>query len=177
MRTGMTSVQWWNSIKINDKLLTDWLKSQYHGEATAAVRIRKFANEYAVNTRQKRALEVVAGQEELHAGWVEKLLKSRGIIASILDKHERYWDKTLQGITSWETGCAVAAHAEAMRLERIRVIANDLYAPNDIRKVFQQILPQEEFHETIFRKFSNPEAMATTDINHIQGLEALGLIL
>ena len=46
----------------------------------------------------------------------------------------------LAAIEDLETGCAVGAHAERMRLERIEVIAGDPEAPADIRAVFARIL-------------------------------------
>ena len=103
------------------------------------------------------------------------MLLSRGLTPEILNKKERYWEQTLKQITDWDTGCAVAAHAEKMRLERIRVICDDEEAPADIRDVFLMILPQEEFHEKAFRSFTTDDAMARTLEGHLAGLNELGL--
>jgi len=104
-------------------------------------------------------------------------LRARGEEPAVIaDKAERYWRATLPGIESWDTGCAVAAHAEAMRLERIRVIAADPDAPADVREVFARILPQEEFHERAFRTFSTDAALTATLHQHLAGAQALGLV-
>ena len=79
-------------------------------------------------------------------------------------------------IESLETGAAVAAHAERMRLERIRVIAKDNTSPADIRQVFAKILPDEEFHETAFKKMAGQEAMEKTAAAHARGADLIGLI-
>jgi len=116
-------------------------------------------------------------QEEDHAAWVGDLLRARGEEPCVLkDKEERYWQETLPGITSWESGCAVAAHAEAMRLDRIRVIVADPETPVDVRAVFARILPQEEFHERAFRAFAGDAALAATLHGHEEGARALGLV-
>ena len=74
-----------------------------------------------------------------------------------------------------ETGAAVGAHAERMRLERIEAIAGDAEAPADIRQVFARILPQERFHERAFRSLAGDDALRRTASAHALGREALGL--
>lgn len=173
------SEEWWEEVKCNQFKLLDWLKKQYHGEVTASHRIRQFLNQFqnqAKNVEWVETLEKIAVQEEAHAEWIGGLLSVRGVEAKPLaNKNPRYWRETLEGIEDWETGCAVGAHAEKMRLERIAVISSDGNAPEDIRQVFQRILPQEEFHERSFRKFSSKEALDKTKCNHNRGRNALGL--
>jgi rubrerythrin len=174
------SRQWWRSVKADPALLMDWLRKQYHGEATAAVRMRQFLAKFgaqAADPRWVATVEEIARQEETHAAWVGELLRARGEEPAVIpDKAERYWQATLPGIESWESGCAVAAHAEAMRLERIRVIAADPDAPADVRDTFARILPQEEFHERAFRAFSTEAALTATLHRHLTGAQALGLV-
>ena len=175
-----TSAEWWQAVKTDPVLLLDWLRKQYHGEATAAVRMREFLAKFGEQARDPRwvaTVEEIARQEEVHAGWVGELLRARGEEPAVIpDKTERYWQATLPGIESWESGCAVAAHAEAMRLDRIRVIAVDPDAPADVRDVFARILPQEEFHERAFRAFASDEALTAALGAHAAGAEALGLV-
>jgi len=175
-----TSSEWWRQVKADPALLLDWLRKQYHGEATAAVRMREFLARFGGQARDPRwvaTVEEIARQEEAHAGWVGELLRARGEEPAVISgKVERYWQATLPGIESWESGCAVAAHAEAMRLERIRVIAADPDAPADVREVFARILPQEEFHERAFRAFASDEALTAALKGHAAGAEALGLV-
>lgn len=171
-----TSKQWWEEVKKDEVKVTDWLQKQYVGEVTAAHRIVRLADAYKSTTKHWMVLAAIARDENIHASWVGELLTARGIELPATDKAEgRYWDKTLPGIDSLETGCAVGAHAEAMRLERIRVIAEDESAPEDIRAVFQKILPDEERHERMFRALTTDEAMERTRDNHELGLTALGL--
>lgn len=171
-----TSEEWWEEVKADPEKLTDWLQKQYHGEVTAADRIRDFSRNYAQpETRAARILDLIASQEVDHASWVGELLVARGIEPVLLDKDERYWEQTLPQIGSFATGAAVAAHAEHMRLERIRVIAHDPETPEDIRTVFDRILPQEVFHERAFRSLAGPEAMQETVEAHLQGRNVIGL--
>jgi rubrerythrin len=161
-----TSAMWWEEVLGNQSLLIDWLKKQYHGEVTAAVRIIGFRDAFALKEKHKKTLTIIASQEELHAAWVGELLTSRGIIPETLNKQERYWDSTLPGIEDFATGSAVASHAERMRLDRIRVIASHPNTPDDIRKVFEKILPQEIFHEKAFEKMAGDQAMKKTLGHH-----------
>jgi rubrerythrin len=176
-----TSEEWWQGVKADPSLLLEWLQKQYHGEATAAVRMREFLARYGSQAREPRwvaTVEEIARQEEAHAVWVGELLRTRGEEPAIIPgKVERYWQATLPGIESWESGCAVAALAEAMRLDRIRVIAADPDAPADVREVFARILPQEEFHERAFRAFASDAAMTAALEGHLSGAEALGLVV
>jgi rubrerythrin len=171
-----TSLTWWNEVKASPSLLKDWLVKQYRGEVTAADRIRTLADNYATTGLQRKTLEVIASQEETHASWVLGLLNARGIMPCSENAEDRYWAATLPGIEDFETGSAVAAHAEKMRLERIQVICEDQEAPEDIRSVFSRILKDELFHERAFRQMSTPAALAKTQDNHELGRTALGLV-
>jgi rubrerythrin len=173
-----TSKQWWDSVKNNENELVSWLIKQWRGEVTAAMRIVRFAEQYAKTNHQIKVLNAIAAQEEMHADWVKELLVSRNInvdSSQIEQAEQRYWRETLPNIVDFETGSAVAAHAEKMRLERIRVIAADETAPEDIRTTFAKILTDEEWHERAFRELSSIEALESTKNSHQAGMETLGL--
>lgn len=175
-----TPQEWYDGVKANPSKLIDWLKNQYHGEVTAAERIRSLILCYQPPDNKEKwteTVELIASQEEDHANWVGELLKNRGIDPQVLVKDERYWNNTVNQITDWATGCAVAAHAEKMRLDRIRVICNDVGTEPDILDVFSRILVQEEFHEKAFRTFATDEAIQKTLDGHLAGLNQLGLKL
>lgn len=171
-----TSQEWWTSVKSCPEKLAAWLTAQYHGENTAADRIDEYTKKFVKEPLAQLILRTVASQERDHAVWVHELLANRGI--SPADEHvDRYWKEVLPEVTSLESGAAVGAHAEAMRLERIRVIATDETAPEDIRLVFKRILPQEEWHERVFRDLAGAEHMSTTAAAHGRAMEAIGLVL
>lgn len=175
--TPRTSEEWWHEVKNNPDELLRWLENQFHGEQTAVERITSFAAEYAEpDTRNWKILHRIAEQEEQHAVWVGDLLRARGVEPALMIKDERYWDETLGGIEGFESGAAVAAHAEAMRLERIEVIAADEDAPDDIRAVFAAILPEERFHERAFREMAGADAMIEAFEAHQMGRAAIGLV-
>lgn len=171
-----TSSEWWSETKRDDAAMTRWLLSQYHGEVSAAEKIEQLRERFAGQDRRaNKLLSIIAAQERLHAGWVLTLLQTRGLDPSHAHQ-DRYWSKTLPGITDLESGCAVGAHAERMRLERIETISADEEAPADVRAVFQKILPQERFHERAFRSLSTAEALSQTRTAHEEGRNALGLL-
>lgn len=171
-----TSQQWWAEIKNDPKRFNSWLLRQYRGEATAAKRITEFADQFAPDVKTKRILYTIATQEMNHAEWVLQLLKTRGIQPRIEGAEKRYWQVTLPEIKSFETGAGVAAHAERMRLERIRTIAEDETAPGDVKSTFAQILKDELFHERAFREMAGPMGMELTLEAHREGRKALGLV-
>ena len=167
---------WWSGVKNDDARLRSWLLDQYRGETTAAGRIELLRDRHAAaHPRAHRVLTTIASQERRHARWVGALLQARGIAPAVSDKPERYWRQTLGGIQDLNTGCAVGAHAEKMRLERIEVIASDESAPADIRAVFTRILREERFHERAFRELAGPAALDATRNAHTLGRRALGL--
>lgn len=176
-----TSKEWWSEVKNSPEKLISWLKNQYHGEVTAAVKIKELflSPSLNLNDKDKQIIERIAKEEEAHAKWVRKLLLDRGQEASVLDKEERYWNQVLpkEDDASVAQLAAIAHHAETMRLERIRAICEDLDAPEDILKVFQAILPMEENHAKWFKELSNPEEISNTLYRHQNGLNALGLVI
>lgn len=171
-----TAEQWWAETKADEGALRAWLIKQHRGEASAAARIRKFRDEYAPAGEPRAVLSLIADQEERHARWVLDLLKARGIDPDVDGAEERYWSQTLPAIESFETGAAVGAHAEAMRLRRIRAIVFDASAPADVREVFAKILPEEEFHERALRRLAGDVAMSQTAGAHARGEQLLGLV-
>ncbi|MDB4997744.1 MAG: hypothetical protein JWM74_5176 [Myxococcaceae bacterium] len=175
-----TSQAWWAATKSDPKALEGWLRDQYRGEATAGPRIEALRDAFAKEgTRAWRVLTVIATQESKHARWVAGLLRARGVEVALEDKADRYWRRVVPAIRDLETGAAVGAHAEAMRLERIEAIASDAAAMStelaDVIGVFRRILPEERFHERAFRTLAGREALAQTRGAHALGREALGL--
>lgn len=174
-----TSKEWWSEVKSSPRKLNAWLRDQYHGEITAARRLRRIARLHPeAMGKVGGALLYIAEQEKEHAEWVKGLLQNRGIKATTLSKTPRYWKNTLPRYymsLPLDQLLAIGAHAEKMRLDRIRTIASDIDAPDDVRRVFRNILPQEQFHERYFRKNASKEALKQTKPNHIKGLNALGL--
>jgi len=172
-----TSRDWWNSVRKDPVKLINWLKNQYHGEVTAAKRINDLILVHATSEHYKEIINQIIAQEKQHAVWIATLLYKRGIAPSILSKKERYWDQTVHQVKDWDTGCAVAAHAEAMRLERIKVICDTPDTPFDIKNVFDQILEQEQWHALVFKALTTEKAFKDTENNHIKGMKELGLVI
>lgn len=173
-----TSKQWWQETKAEQGKLAEWLQRQWRGEVTAAYRILRLAGYVDQDSAEYKILEKIADQERQHAQWIEELLQNREItvpVDDIRNAERRYWSMTLPSITDFITGAAVAAHAEKMRLERIKEIASDESAPEDIRSVFKKILVDEIWHESAFRNLSTAEAMQAMQGNHELGRQALGL--
>lgn len=200
---AQTSRQWWAAVRGDPARLNAWLLDQLRGEATAAARIRALRDQFAVpvthasaaqgqhatsqgaaadHNHAARVLTVIAEQEERHASWVADLLRARGVDPVVVEKPARYWQAChLDEIADLETGCAVGAWAERMRLERIDVIAAagdhgaDIDDIADIVAVFQRILPEERFHERAFSDLAGAVALHATRDAHELGRRALGL--
>lgn len=174
-----TTEQWWDEVSNDPAKMVEWLKDQYYGEQTAAVRIRALLEQYPdINETERQLVTMIADDEYKHAEWVKGLLVSRGIPATNFtrDKGARYWDKTLPTEpVSFQRICAIGHHAEVMRLERIRLLAEDVRF-NDIAQVFTNILSDEVFHAKAFGVMSTPEDIEATRANHAAGREALGLV-
>ncbi|MFT3697213.1 MAG: ferritin-like domain-containing protein [Kofleriaceae bacterium] len=172
----MDSTTWWAQTKRNPDALTRWLYDQYRGEVTASHRIEAMRDAFCEpSTRAHRVLSAIAKQERLHASWVGALLVARDLPVEVEAKPDRYWREVVPEVTDLETGAAVGAHAERMRLERIEAIAGDAEAPADIRAVFARILPQEQFHARAFASLATDESLARTANAHALGRLALGL--
>lgn len=172
------SLAWWMKTRQDEQALNRWILDQYRGEATAAGRILALADHFTrPGSREHRILARIADQERLHADWVAGLLAARRIPQPIQleTARERYWRHVLPAISDLASGAAVGAHAERMRLWRIRAIAADSQAPADVRAVFARILPQERFHERAFRRLAGEAALRDAQDGHKRGMEMLGL--
>lgn len=77
--------------------------------------VRSTALDLRLSLNHPRQVTIIAEQEETHATWVGELLAARGQASQLLHKKERYWDKTITQVKSFDTGAAVAAHAEGTR--------------------------------------------------------------
>lgn len=177
-----TSQQWWDETKQSEEKIIHWLKNQYHGEAVAAERIRKFILP-TMEGKYQFMVERIADDEDRHSKWIGELLLTRGITPKILEKEERYWKAVMTEdfSTNGNYAAAVAAHAEEMRLERIMVIMNDesitSYKMMDIKQTFINIYKDELFHAKGFKLIAGDEYYNQASSNHAKGLEALGLIV
>lgn len=171
-----TSQEWWAEVKADPAKFNDWLVKQYRGEVTAAVRIRAIATRFRVEPRIHCTLNTIAAQEQLHAQWVRELLIARGIQPDTDGAEERYWKAVKPAMVDFHATAAVGAHAEEMRLERIRVIVADEAAPPDVAAVFRRILPHEVWHASAFREMAGEVAMKDTQYTHELGRALLGLV-
>lgn len=166
---------WWISVKNDETLLNEWLIKQYRGERQAAEKIDLlYMND--LNNIHAKTLALIAQQEEKHASWIMQLMDARNIGPDNSDPHQRYWKETMSGMVDFEHTTALAAHAENMRLARIRAIVNDEESPADIRDVFSKILKEEEFHERAFKSMTTDEIYENTKTLHESGMRVLGLV-
>lgn len=175
-----TTEQWWADVSNDPAKMIDWLKDQYYGEQTAAVRIRALLEQYPKITETERQLiEMIADDEAKHAGWVKQLLVNRGIPETNFTRAKntaRYWDKTMPTEpATFSQICAIGHLAELMRLERIELLAEDVRF-NDIAETFAKILSDEVFHAKAFKVMSSPEDIEAARPNHDAGRQALGLV-
>lgn len=172
-----TSAQWWSEVKQDPILFNTWLQKQYRGEVTASRRIMEVAK-MAESPLHVEVLHRIAKDEARHASWVKELLEARDIevIDDSMNAENRYWATVKLSIKDFFSAMAVAAHAEAMRLERIKVIAMDDEAPEDVRTVFLKILADEVFHEEAFRTLAGEDAMMNTQASAEEGKRVLGLV-
>jgi rubrerythrin len=185
-KVPQTSAQWWEKVKNDKDAFIKWLKQQVVGESEAARRINELRKKYAKEgSVADTLLERIASDEFKHALWVKKVILTYlpGVDFEKLMESVRYWDEVEPNaleINTLEYSCAVAAHAEAMRLERIKTIAADDafgFVNPFIQKIFQLILADELFHEEAFRMMAGPEALEQARANHHRGMEALGLVI
>ena len=170
-----TTKQWLAEIKEDSNRLHHWLVRQYIGERTAAKRISLLAKQ--ATGKEKKHLLTIASQEESHADWVEELLHNRHIPVpdDFSDAENRYWKNILSQANNTDRLYAAGAHAEEMRLLRIRAIVDDKDFDSDIREVFNKILPEEEYHAKTFRSLSSNESLDLMEEYHEEGMKALGL--
>lgn len=173
-----TTKEWWLDTKQSPEKIINWLKNQYHGEALASSRIKEFILPH-MDGKFAFMVERIADDEERHAQWVGKLLLDRGVEPEILEKEERYWKETMTEDfkSDGNYAAAVAAHAEEMRLERIKVIMDDESCDSDIRDTFKNIYKDELFHAKGFKLIAGDDYYNRASENHAKGLEALGLIV
>jgi hypothetical protein len=177
MNESRTSQEWWNEVKADPEKLVSWLKRQYVGEIAAVNLLSEVLLRFggAATDDQWDTVYRVMVQEAKHGRWMKELMDTRHIQAEVGSGAERrYWKEVLPHVNSFPEAMAAAFHAENMRLERIRCIAADAEAPEDIRKVFQRILPDEEWHEQVFGEMR--DGLSLTQY-HAKGLEALNLTL
>lgn len=179
-----SSQQWWDEVKASPELLINWLKRQYHGERTAHDRMQRvlqLIGPEGLTYSQRRGLVNISHQELQHAEWIGELLLARGVHPTIMSEEDsRYWAEAISDeavLSDQDKVFAIGAHAELMRLERIKVIAFDGDAPADIREVFSKILPEEVMHESFFRHHCSEEAYLAAAEGHEKGALALGLVL
>lgn len=163
-----TSQQWWNETKADPSKMVSWLQRQCYGEMQAFLRISALAERF-----QNKTLQIIADQEKTHHSWIKAYLENNGIQA-ITEHDERYWKEVNMSFDNLAQAAAVGHHAESMRLDRIRVIANDPSLP-ELQSIFQKILVDEEFHARAFESLSTEEELEIAKIDHEMGMISLGL--
>lgn len=173
----LTSKQWWETTKADPEKLEHWLKRQYVGEMAAVNLLSELLIRFGSEATDEEWTTVhkVMCQEAQHGRWIKKVMDARGIRPeSNATTDRRYWAEVLPNVTSFAEAMAAGFHAESMRLQRIRAIAEDEGAPEDVRRVFLNILPDEEWHEKVFDEMRKGRELTRY---HERGLEALNLLM
>lgn len=175
-----TTQEWWESIKASPDKLAAWLRRQYVGEIAAVNLLSKVLLRFGVEatTEEWNTVHKVMLQEATHGKWMREVCAARGVeLEKDASAERRYWKEVLPHVTNFREAMAAAHHAEAMRLERIRLIAAETDpAFADLAKVFARILPHEEWHEKVFGEMRNGAGGEITRY-HENGLKALDLVL
>jgi len=173
-----TSKEWWEATKADDNKLEHWLRRQYVGEMAAVNLLSELLIKFGNQASESEWDDVhkVMVQEATHAKWMKKLLDGRGISPEEgASTDRRYWAEVKPAVNSFAEGCAAGYHAENMRLERIRIIAADTDpSVSDLQKTFANILPHEEWHESVFDKMRHGHELTRF---HERGLESLNLLM
>jgi len=175
-----TSQKWWEETKNDEAKLNRWLQRQYVGEFAAVNLLSEILLRFGseMTHRDRHNVFRVMTQEALHGSWMSELLTNRDLqpetdgVAT-----QRYWAEVLPNVNSFKDAMQAAMQAESMRLHRIRAIAADEEAPEDIRRIFKAILPHEEWHERVFGEMKGDHYNETIANDHEKGLGALSLVL
>lgn len=171
-----TTEQWMEKILSSRAELYHWLERQYIGECLAAKRIAELQLDSNVPPQYAYTLTEISLQEHNHSEWVKQLLENRNLpIPDVTDDGVRYWKVILPEAKTFEDLMAAGHHAEAMRLHRIRALADCDRIDADIRDVFQKILLDEEWHEKAFAQMSSDASLTHMKQFHEAGLQLLGL--
>lgn len=175
-----TSVQWWNKTKNNPAKLNAWLLNQATCELNAEKKLTKLISMCddigGLGVKERKIVNKIAGDEGNHATWLGELCLNRGIEPKVVKTSNRYWKKAYK-FKNLDEAFAVAAHAEIMRLERIKAICKDPKAPKDVQYVFKRILKDETFHAKAFTHLTSKESFVKMEKQHKAGAKALGLEL
>jgi hypothetical protein len=164
------SKQWWDETKNNPAKLNNWLQRQCYGEYQAYKRIKELSKRF-----DNVLLEKIANQEYKHYKWIRNYLETRGI-NPITEHDERYWKEVNLDFQNIEQASAVGHHAEVMRLERIKVIAQD-NLHSELATIFKKIQKDEEFHFKAFKSLTTEEDIEIAKIDHEIGMLQLGLTI
>lgn len=165
-----TSQQWWDSIKGDESKVIRWLQKQCYGEYEAWRRISELFFRF-----NSPVLDMIAKDEYSHYIYIKNYLESRG--HSAYTQHEvRYWKEIPKEVKTIEEVGAIGHLAEAMRLERIEIIANDMTYPA-LANLFTVILYDERMHVKAFKHLTNDIQIELARADHEAGMRSIGLTM
>lgn len=163
------SQEWWNKTKTSPIKLAYWLQGQVYAEEQAYNRIKALADKYSSPVLHKIAID------ELRHSLMIGQCVAQNNIDFINFYEERYWKEVNLQFENLEQIGAVGYHAEAMRLERIKVIAQD----KDfiiLADIFKKIQKDVEYNVEAFKSLTTEQEIEIAAIDHEQGMIALGLV-
>ena len=159
----------WPIRKAQPYGIVNWLQGQYIGEINAVASMEALLEVFKQQPGTPKAgllVEKIVRDEKNHVALIGKLLVSRGV-----EPRMPCETAVLDGLDTWDDGCAIASRAEAVRAGEIRIVLNDPDTPDDVKMVFSLILSEEAFHERAFRRLAGEEKMAENPVfsNWCQG--------
>lgn len=169
--------KWWQNCLKDPLKLNAWLISLYNVELNACDRFKFFAFKYCKEDKESFEIFSTIAKEELnHSTLVAEVLMNREIpVVKFEEEKSKYFSVTNSCINSKESAAAIGAYAETLSLYRMRVIIADKNTPEDIRKMFEIIEPEEANHAKLLRQVATKYGMKAVLDCHHEGLEKLGI--
>lgn len=165
--------QWWDMLLNDEEKLHRWLIKllwvEKGGFDDYSIRALQFPHTH----EQKLILRKIALDEEKHSRMIEFVLRDRGITEFPNDQPSSYWGTMFENIKDVTDYAAASAYGEIAAANRFSFLVNYPFTPDDLKDLFSNILPDEQFHVTALTEIAGKGKMNKFRNLHIQTMREL----
>lgn len=152
---------WWLRTLADRAKLYAWLQKLRHTEYGGFLDYNAFVERFKPEEKPTRQFQNIAADELKHSGLISDLLSINGQILLPRSDTEPslFWGTMNEHIVDLQSAAAVNYFGEALAAFRFEVILSCDETPTDIRNLFDQILPDEQFHREALMRMAGEEML------------------
>jgi hypothetical protein len=167
MSNDAFTIAWWEKLLSDGQKMHKWLQKLRRTEASGYDDNLQAIRDYDIShSGITRILKKTAEDELRHSDLLIKVLRGRGLEIENEGEDSLYWPEMSKVVNDLDTFAAMCYLGEGLASYRFKIMLNHPGTPADIKEFLSKALPDEMYHEKVFRILTTTDTIARVQNHH-----------